>query len=106
MPWIEFPAVAHGPHLVDQLVVSKVFTRGTIQVSCAPPLRAEHRVGNTQRQSTPIAGRNLLIALRERSAVRPSLLIWKLRRLMTLVQLPEARAERSILVSARLAGSK
>jgi hypothetical protein len=97
--------MAHGRHLVDQLVVSKVSTRGTIQVSCTP-LRDKHRVGHTQRQSTPVAGRNLLIALREWSAVRPSLLIWKLRRLMTLVQLPEARAERSILVSARLADSK
>ena len=123
MPWKETHAVSERRHLVDLVVhhgIAISETARSLGISrktahkwlsrydkCGrTALMDQSRARHTQSHATPIEIRDLLIALRKETGVGPRLLLWKVRRLMPLAQLPAVSTVSSILIRAGLIESK
>ena len=123
MPWKETHAVSERHHLVDLVVhhgiaISEAARSLGISRKTAhkwlsrydkfgrAALMDQSRARHTQSHATPIEIRDLLIALRKETGVGPRQLLWKVRRLMPLAQLPAVSTVSSILIRAGLIEAK
>ena len=123
MPWQETQAVSERHHLFNLVVHNGIailqaarspgISRKTAHKCLAryvkrdrDALTDQSRARHTRSHSTPIEIRNLLIKLRKKIGVGPRQLLWNVRRLMPLAQLPAVSTVLSILTKAGLIESK
>ena len=123
MPWKEAHTVSERHHLIDLVVHNDIAVSEAARTLCVSrktaykwlarfdaggreALADQSRARHTQDHSTPLEIRDALIELRKQTGVGPRQLLWKVRRLMPLAQLPAVSTVSSILMKAGLIESK